>query len=132
MTTPDLHQISLGPKAVSEALDIAHAFAEADALQSSVALAVIVEELVCNLVEHGRRGSDGMISIAIWRNADGVRVTLTDDCEPFDPRTAAPVGDVPPERGGGAGLALVRKWSQILSYTRADNRNVLELIIPDR
>jgi anti-sigma regulatory factor (Ser/Thr protein kinase) len=132
MTCPNLHQIRLGPNAVSEALDQAAAFADAEGIEVSAELAMIVEELVCNLVEHGRRGESGMIEIGIFRSADGVRLTLIDDCAPFDPRTAPAVGDLPPDRGGGAGLALVRAWSRILSYAQAGDRNILNLVIPDR
>ena len=129
MTRRDLHQIRLGPNAVSEALDLVAAFAAAEGSQPSAELAVIVEELVCNLVDHGSRGESGMMQIGLWRSADGIHLTLVDDCAPFDPRTAPAVGDLPPDCGGGTGLALVRSWSRILSYTRERDRNVLELVI---
>ena len=48
---------------------------------------------------------------------------------PFDPRETQ--ADRPiPDRGGGAGLALVRAWSRIESSQSVGDRNRLQLLIP--
>ena len=52
---------------------------------------------------------------------------LVDNGAPFDLRLAPEPGELPPERGGGAGLALVRAWAQVETYARVDDRNRLEL-----
>ena len=102
------------------------AVAEAAGADIHARLAIVVEELVVNLVEHAEGAT------AIWLALEpveaGVRVVLVDDAASFDPRTAATEGPNE-QRGGGAGLAMVRAWSRILGYTREGDRNRLELIV---
>ena len=125
-----LQQIALGPNAVAEALTLAEAIADPARPGTSARLAVIVEELVINLVEHAEPAPGSMISLGMEPVADGIRVVLIDDAAPFDPRAAPHLGETPnEERGGGSGLAIVRAWSRILTYSRIDGRNRLELIV---
>ena len=130
--TPALQHIALGPNAVGTALALADAIADPARPGLAARLAVIVEELVANLVEHGDVAAGTIIEFGMAATADGVRVVLIDDAAPFDPRTAPHVGDRPDDgRGGGAGLAIVRAWSRILAYSRIDGRNRLELLVHD-
>lgn len=126
---PHLHQFARGPNAVANALAAAGAFCAASGIGACPALAVIVEELVVNLVEHDAGAVDDRIELELARHGDRIRLTLSDGGAPFDPRLAAQ-GDLPPDRGGGAGLALVRAWSRIELYTRIAGRNHLQLLIP--
>ena len=91
-------------------------------------LAIIVEELVENLVEHAVQPPDAVIRLGIWVDAGRVWLRLVDQAAPFDPRHAVmmPV----PARGGGAGLALVRAWTRIERYDREAGCNVLLLSMP--
>ena len=131
-THPALHQIRRAPNAVSRALDHVAGFVAAERVMAGDLLAVIVDELVCNLLDHGcDDAADGWIGLALWRSPEGVRVRLTDGCAPFDPRDAAPPPELPPDHGGGAGLAIVRAWCRILSYRREGGRNILDLLLPD-
>lgn len=93
-------------------------------------LAIIVEELVANVVEHGEPDPESEIQIEIVALGQNIELRLSDGGTHFDPRTAAVSPAMPPERGGGAGLALVRNWANILSYERIDGRNLLRLVIP--
>lgn len=93
-------------------------------------LAIILEELVANVVEHGSAGPESEILIDIVAIGQDIGLTLGDGGSHFDPRTAPAPQDIPPERGGGAGLALVRRWANIVSYDRIDGRNLLRLVIP--
>ena len=93
-------------------------------------LAIIIEELVANVIEHGLAEADSEIQIDIVAIGQDIGLTLADGGIHFDPRSVASPQDLPPERGGGAGLALVRSWSNIVSYARIDGRNLLRLIIP--
>lgn len=130
MTT--LHQIALGPNAVREALALAEAVADPARPGSAARLAVIVEELVYNLLDHGDPLPGATIRLSLTREAEGVRLVLIDHAAPFDPRDAPHVGTLPPDdRGGGAGLALVRAWSRIVAYSRIAGLNRLELVVLD-
>ncbi|MBV9842005.1 MAG: ATP-binding protein [Sphingomonadaceae bacterium] len=130
MTAPPPLRIARGPGAAGEAIAYVRRFAEREALAEADTLAVIVEELVCNLVEHGCGDAGGDIELALWREAGGTHLRLCDGCDPFDPRDA-PQPELPPERGGGGGLAIVRAWTRVLGYARADGRNRLDLLVPD-
>lgn len=89
-------------------------------------LAVMIEELLANLFEHGRTGPNSLIVLRLARHPDHVQLVLEDGGPAFDPTTAdldAPI----PDRGGGAGLALVRAWAEQLSYATEPELNRLEL-----
>lgn len=91
-------------------------------------LAIIIEELVENLVEHAVQPPGAVIRLGIRVEAGRVWLTLVDEAAPFDPRSAKmmPI----PARGGGAGLALVRAWTRIEGYDREAGCNVLKLSMP--
>jgi serine/threonine-protein kinase RsbW len=91
-------------------------------------LAIIIEELVENLVEHAVQPPGAVIRLCIRVEAGRVWLTLVDEAAPFDPRSAKmmPI----PARGGGAGLALVRAWTRIEGYDREAGCNVLKLSMP--
>lgn len=130
--TLSLHQIVPGPNAVDEALALVEAIADPRRPGTGARLAVIVEELVINLVDHAKAGAGGDILLGLSATGSGVHVVLEDGAAPFDPRTAPHVGELPDgRRGGGAGLAIVRAWSRILTYSRIDGRNRLELLVHD-
>jgi serine/threonine-protein kinase RsbW len=107
---------------------IANARCGADA---EAKLSIIVEELVANIIEHGGcpRGSEIDMDLAAI-GAD-IGLTLTDSGMAFDPRLVVRDGDLPPERGGGAGIALVKSWATIVDYARHGDKNILTLVIPD-
>jgi serine/threonine-protein kinase RsbW len=116
----------------SDALDAAlkRTFSTLDTLRLPPAhrdrLAIIVEELLANLFEHGRITPDSAIVLRVTCFEDHVQLVLEDGGIAFDPtsgRTDAPI----PERGGGAGLALVRAWAEQLSYSAGPTVNRLEL-----
>ena len=92
-------------------------------------LSILVEELLANIVEHGGLAADGTIRLSVHREERGLRLVLRDSGQPFDPRDASLDADVP-ERGGGAGLDIVRRWAAILSYRPGPPLNRLELRIP--
>lgn len=126
-----LHSIG-GPDAVGEALRAADAFAGALALPAGKAarLAIVVEELVANLFEHGGVGADDRVELSFAGRGGDVMLILEDPGRAFDPRAAPGPGEVPPERGGGAGLAMVAAWTRVLRYEASGGANRLELLIP--
>jgi serine/threonine-protein kinase RsbW len=101
---------------VDQALELDHA----------ARLSIIVEELVFNLVEHGGMGEDGLIELVLTHQAGVVEIALSDSGIAFDPREAES-DEAIPERGGGAGIDLVRAWAEIVDYEQDGGRNRLLL-----
>jgi anti-sigma regulatory factor (Ser/Thr protein kinase) len=70
-----------------------------------------VDELVCNVVEHGYAGRPGTVEIAFIETPDVVAFRIRDDAPPFDPTGAPePPLDLPlgQRRLGGMGIHLAR------------------------
>jgi serine/threonine-protein kinase RsbW len=120
--------LAVGPETVARALRLARRFATAADLPEDGAhrLAVVVEEWVANIVEHGAARPGSRVIVRLEPAGEGVRVAFSDAGVAFDPRAAEDEGPNL-ERGGGAGLALIRGWSEIESYRRARGRNRLVL-----
>lgn len=70
-------------------------------------LTIVVSELVANAVRHAPRVQGGQVTLAVIREADVVRVEVTDPGDGFDPAPGPP-------REGGLGLVIVshiaRSW----------------------
>jgi serine/threonine-protein kinase RsbW len=117
---------------VRYALDLVNGFLHAFDFSADVRarLAIVVEELVANVVEHGACPPDQPMTLTLGVQGETITVGVTDYGTYFDLSTAEISGTVPPEQGGGAGIALVRHWAHDISYSRVDGRNVLNLIIP--
>lgn len=90
-------------------------------------LAIVVEELVMNLVEHGGIGEDGLIELAMTHDGEVIHIVLSDTGPAFDPRGGASPDAEIPERGGGAGIDLVLAWTEVLDYETHTGRNWLRL-----
>jgi anti-sigma regulatory factor (Ser/Thr protein kinase) len=111
------------------ALTAVDEFAGAQALHATMArrLAIIVEEIVTNVLGHASPGRDIALTLRLHQDDEGLFVTLEDDSIPFDPRLA-PLPELPnPDRGGGVGLALVKAWTEIVSYDCEGSQNRLVL-----
>ena len=109
----------------------AHQFAGVEALDAVMSrrLAIIVEEAVANLLDHGDPRRDMTLTLRLDRADGRVRVRLEDDGDAFDPRSAT-AGIMPnPDRGGGAGLALIKAWSEIVDYGTVGGTNRLTLLL---
>lgn len=118
-----------GPDSIHRAVGLAQLFGAINALPQHMLakLAILVEEAVTNLYDHGDVAPGFCGSLTISGGSDGVHVTLTDSGAAFDPRSAGEI-DMPNEdRGGGVGLAMIRAWADVLDYRRQGDRNVLEL-----
>jgi len=121
-----------GASAVHEVTIFAQDFAAGQGLSPIVAarLAIVIEELVTNVVEHGMVAADGPVDLAMSVETCGVRIIFVDPGLSFDPRLA-PVATPDPEgRGGGAGIDLIKAWTEIVDYRTADGLNRLELLLP--
>ena len=106
------------------------ALAEGERLQLAGAAAarfnIVLEELLANLFEHGGLGAEGRVELSIARRGEQVELQLFDTGAPFDPRRATRAMAIP-ERGGGAGLDIVSRWTEFLSYTPGPPLNSLVL-----
>jgi len=96
------------------------------------ALALSLEEVVANVVEHTAGGGDGVtVSVRLWREEDRVFAEVRDNARAFDPLRDAPrrVWEESVERPGGRGLGLelVRRLVEVLTYYREGGENVLRL-----
>jgi anti-sigma regulatory factor (Ser/Thr protein kinase) len=119
-----------GASMLSGAVELARDFAATHRLKAGDAarLCILVEELVANLSDHGTPGpAPPRLSLSI--EAAAIRICLVDSGKPFDPRRAAPQSPHQ-ERGGGAGLAIVRAWAEIEDYRSDRNGNRLEVRFP--
>lgn len=95
---------------------------------------LVVEELLVNLVMHGRfAGPPPAARVAVALAGSTAQVTIEDAAAPFDPRQ----GGTPPAAPGiaeaplgGLGLALVRQMAGIQAYAPIEggwNRTVLAI-----
>ena len=119
-----------GPTALGDAIAATRRYAlDLDLEARDLArLCIVVEELITNLCEHGVCERDREITLELLRHPSGLGLVFEDNGAPFDPRTASAADDVP-QRGGGAGLRLVRAWADIVGYESGDDGNRLELML---
>jgi len=87
------------------------------------------EELLLNAIEHG--GRDPLsASVTLEVLPERLRLTLQDDGAPFnffDAPERKIDQTIETARPGRWGLELVRRFAQVISYRRVDNRNVVVL-----
>jgi anti-sigma regulatory factor (Ser/Thr protein kinase) len=117
-----------GPTALGDAVAAARRYAIDQGLgdHDRARLCIIVEELITNLCEHGICDTEREIGLELSRQPSGIGLVIEDNGAPFDPQVA-PGADELPARGGGAGLRLVKTWSEIVGYEAINGRNRLEL-----
>ena len=127
---PTARQRFSGETAAHEACEASRAFAELAGVDSKDAhrLCILVEELVLNAFEHG---GAAVAELALELDGRNICIELTDSGVPFD-LEAASAEPVAKERGGGAGLAIVRSWARVIAYDRVAEVNRLTLVMPLR
>ena len=120
-----------GKDAVTEASVAARAFGEAQWLTEDecARLCIIIEELIANLVDHAGLAETDKVELSMASEPGGIRIVIVDPGAPFDPRSA-PSARERPERGGGAGIDIVRAWAEIVDYSLIPEGNRLELLLP--
>jgi len=120
-----------GSEAVRQAAETARAFGEGLKLAAGeqARLCLVVEELLANLYDHGGLTDGDQVELTLSREAEGICLVIVDPGKPFDPRSVPP-NYILPERGGGAGLNIVRSWARFVDYQVTAGGNRLELILP--
>lgn len=97
--------------------------------QLSLAVQLVVEELVTNIFEHGYERLQGTVVITIEVDPGFVTLTILDQSLEFNPFLIVPEGVDPGE--GGRGLSLVRQMADTTLYERtADGENILTCTFP--
>lgn len=120
-----------GSGAVRQATDATREFGEALWLSEDEAarFCIVIEELVANLYDHGGLTEQDQVELSLASESAGIRVTIVDPGKPFDP-WAAPLHPERPERGGAAGIPIIRAWAQLIRYDVTPEGNRLELLLP--
>jgi serine/threonine-protein kinase RsbW len=99
-------------------------------------LELALDELLTNTITYGFSGRDnGRISISVAGLDGGVRVTIEDDADAFDPFSVPPPdieARLDDRRVGGLGIHFVRKFTDAFRYRREDGRNIVELDVAGR
>jgi serine/threonine-protein kinase RsbW len=78
-----------------------------------------VDELVCNVIQHGYAGRAGKVEIAALSRGDELAFRIRDDAPAFDPRSVPePPLDLPLDRRplGGMGIHLARALTDGLDH----------------
>lgn len=94
-----------------------------------VKLAIVVEELVTNALNHGRKGHDLTLSLELLQEREAIRLVMEDNGIAFNPLVVPPVKAPDPETGGGIGLAIVHAWARDTHYARVGEINALALTL---
>jgi sigma-B regulation protein RsbU (phosphoserine phosphatase) len=93
-------------------------------------LALALEECASNIVRHAGLDHAEFIEVELERNAEGLAIEVRDPGPAFDP-TVATAPDCPPGESlraeGGWGIRLMRRYTDEISYRRADGGNVVRL-----
>ena len=95
-------------------------------------LALVLEEAVANVIQHGLLGSPPAhrITVRLDIDADSVAAEVIDKGSPFDPTSAPPPDlSLPLEQRppGGLGIHLMREMMDGLDYRRSGDSNILRL-----
>jgi anti-sigma regulatory factor (Ser/Thr protein kinase) len=130
-SNPDRLSLRLqGPNAIAHAAGAARQFGEAQGLAKDglARLCIVIEELVANLYDHGGVTEQDEVQLAIASQPGGIHVSIVDPGKPFDSWTSSAGGGN--GKPGGAGLSLIRAWSELISYRSSSDGNRLELLLP--
>lgn len=100
-------------------------------------LVLVLEELLCNSIDHGYGGdSEQSIWLLLLPAADGCRVVFEDAAGEYDPFSDGDELDLAARltghHVGGLGVHLVMQLSGWRHYARLEQRNVIELFLPQR
>jgi anti-sigma regulatory factor (Ser/Thr protein kinase) len=99
-----------------------------------VAVELVLEEAITNVLRHGYDGTGQQhsIDIDLQIDLDEVQVLIVDDAKPFDPleSDAQLLPDsLDDAQVGGLGLLMIRNTASRMSYERRDGHNRFSLTI---
>ena len=90
-----------------------------------------LEELVVNVMTHGRHDTMHEIRVTLTSDDEGVSVEILDDGLPFNPLNDAPEpdlsGQIEDRRVGGLGVFLVLDMADEVNYAREHGKNCFSM-----
>jgi serine/threonine-protein kinase RsbW len=102
--------------------------------EARVALQIVAEEAVSNVIRHGYPagppGAADRILLLLEDSDDAVTLTIEDRARPFDPTTfalQAPATSLEETVPGGHGIRLIRRKTAAIAYERRNGANRLTL-----
>lgn len=92
---------------------------------------LVTEELLLNVVTHGRSPAGSRIEFEYAVTKDRIEMRVLDSGAPFDPRADIPTSSrrdaVLQSVEGGAGWPMILQWCDIIAYERTGGCNSLAL-----
>ncbi|WPZ34635.1 ATP-binding protein [Thalassobaculum sp. OXR-137] len=105
-------------------------------MRSAMHLDMSVEEIVSNVIKYGFDAGDirdDAVSIDLTLEDDRLAIRIADSGRPFDPLADAPLPDIDASVEdrpiGGLGVHIVKTVMAEVRYTRAGDRNILDMIL---
>ena len=126
-------EVTANRSATRKVIEAAERFAEGAQLgnEDQVRLRIVVEEVLSNLLKHGRLRAESSIGYSFKRSNEEALIEVTDDGAPFDPRRdLEAVQRSHRDAEGGQGWPLIMSWCRIVDYQRQGGRNRLHLLFP--
>jgi anti-sigma regulatory factor (Ser/Thr protein kinase) len=106
-----------------------HAVAAGVPPERAILLVVALDEILTNVIAHGRLGADDIIAVTVEVRGDTLAATVEDPGPAFDPLQEAPQpvldGSVEDRPVGGLGLHIVKTVARRITYERRQGRNRL-------
>ena len=119
---------------ISRLAALAERFGQAQQLSDDEVMAInlVLDEVVTNVIDYGFEGFDGKPEIRLTMTIEGDQLTIQvdDNGRAFDPlQAAAPDLDLPLEDRpvGGLGIHIVRSVMNTVEYDRRGGRNLLTM-----
>ena len=119
--------------ATHNAIEAAVLFSERACLSQKdrVHLRIVIEELITNILKHGRLSDWSIIDFRLERVGEHASIKLVDQGIPFNPGRDLPIGKGHDSDGeGGQGWPLVMSWCRIADYRNEQGQNRLHLVLP--
>jgi serine/threonine-protein kinase RsbW len=125
-------RLPASPDGIAALVERLTAFTGARGLSTAVTyrLRLAAEELVANVLEHGRPADPGAgITVVLRDHPDRVELSVIDTTGPFNP--AEITGELSPKAGaeGGFGLFLLRNMVDRIDYCRQAGCNETTVIV---
>lgn len=119
-----------GGHAIRDAAEAARAFGLARNLAKPelARLCIVVEELTANLYDHGGVTEQDRLHLRFAEDARGILVSIVAPGKPFDPWSTAPIAEN--RSGGGAGINLIRAWSEMVACRPSAGSHDLQILVP--